>query len=376
MTIEMCAAKCSSFTYFSVEYGEECYCGNSLSYDSSQASLSDCNFVCPGNPSEYCGAGNRMELYKGPDVAPSQPTVIVKSSGSFNYYGCWTEPSNGVRALSSAFYPSDTLTVAQCVAACKDYKYAGAEYSHECYCSNSFSAGSVLAPDADCSMTCAGNTNTYCGGPNRLTVYVNNGTEYQSDGCWTDSQGARTLTDAYHVASDMSVEKCQSLCGGYAVFGVEYGTECFCGNTVAATASKAPLSDCSFTCPGDSSQKCGAGDRINLFRNSGSGFVPPSNKPTIGGYKYSSCRTEASNEVRALSSATFVNATGMTNEYCSQRCSGFKYFGTEYGQECYCGDSFNTGSTVTSDSDCSFKCPGDATEFCGAGNRLTVYERA
>ena len=376
MTISMCASKCSAFTYFSVEYGEECYCGNSLNSGSTQAPLGDCNFICPGNSLQYCGAGNRMELFKGPNVAPPQPTVIVKSSGSFNYYGCWTEPASGGRALAAAYYPSNVLTVPQCVAACQGYKYAGTEYSEECYCANSFTTGSVLAPDGDCSMTCAGNTNTYCGGPNRLTVYINNGTEYKSDGCWTDSQQARTLTGANYAASDMSVEKCQKLCDGYAVFGVEYGTECWCGNTVAATSSQAPLSDCSFNCPGDSTEKCGAGDRMNLYRRAGAPFVPPSNKATIGGYKYSSCRTEASNGVRALSSASYVNSTGMTNEYCSQRCAGFNYFGTEYGQECYCGDSFNTGSVVAAESDCSFKCPGDATELCGAGNRLTVYERA
>ena len=78
--------------------------------------------------------------------------------------------------------------------------------------------------------------------------------------------------------------------------------------------------------------------------------------------------------MRALSSGTFYNDTSMTNEYCSERCSGFKYFGTEYGQECYCGNSFNTGSVPAPAADCSFPCPGDANEFCGAGNRLTVYE--
>jgi hypothetical protein len=27
------------------------------------ASESDCNFECPGNPLEFCGAGNRLSAY-------------------------------------------------------------------------------------------------------------------------------------------------------------------------------------------------------------------------------------------------------------------------------------------------------------------------
>ena len=104
------------------------------------------------------------------------PTVhIVPSSGTYNYHGCWTEPG-GPRALSAAFFPSNTLTIQGCVAACSGYKYAGAEYSQECFCADTFTTGSVLAPDADCSMTCAGDQFQYCGGPNRLSVYINNGT--------------------------------------------------------------------------------------------------------------------------------------------------------------------------------------------------------
>ena len=39
------------------------------------------------------------------------------------------------------------------------------------YCGNSFSQGSVAAPNSDCSMLCPGNVNEYCGAGNRLSVY-------------------------------------------------------------------------------------------------------------------------------------------------------------------------------------------------------------
>ena len=76
MTIEMCAQDCKGYAMFGVEYGREWYdyaigaicgkltarsfCGTSPAPGSAKvANQNDCNFKCPGAPSEYCGAGNR-----------------------------------------------------------------------------------------------------------------------------------------------------------------------------------------------------------------------------------------------------------------------------------------------------------------------------
>lgn len=79
--------------------------------------------------------------------------------------------------------------------------------------------------------------------------------------------------------------------------------------------------------------------------------------------------------MRALSGASFYNYTSMTLEMCASNCNGWKYWGTEYGGECYCGNAFNTGSVVApgGNADCNMECPGDKWEWCGAGNRLSVY---
>lgn len=104
------------------------------------------------------------------------PTLhIVQSAGLYDYYGCYTEGTG--RALSEAFYPSDWQSIEQCVTNCSPYLYAGAEYGRECWCADSFGAGSVLAPDSDCSMTCSGNQYEYCGAGNQLSVYIRNGTQ-------------------------------------------------------------------------------------------------------------------------------------------------------------------------------------------------------
>ncbi|KAF4813178.1 WSC domain-containing protein 2 [Colletotrichum siamense] len=70
MTINKCLSACSDKLYAGVEYGRECWCGNSLNYGGSggttmaaNVSSSDCSFKCPGNSTQFCGAGVRLNLY-------------------------------------------------------------------------------------------------------------------------------------------------------------------------------------------------------------------------------------------------------------------------------------------------------------------------
>ena len=58
----------------------------------------------------------------------------------------------------------------------------------------------------------------------------------------------------------------------------------------------------------------------------------PSHRQTVEGYELVGCQKEASNG-RALRGASFAY-DGMTLESCMGNCTGFRYWGTEYGREC------------------------------------------
>jgi hypothetical protein len=48
----------------------------------------------------------------------------------------------------------------------------------------------------------------------------------------------------------------------------------------------------------------------------------------------------------------------------------------EYGEECWCGDIANVvpnGATLQAETDCNMPCSGNASQICGAGNRLSYY---
>jgi WSC domain len=466
MTLELCKATCAGYTYWGTEYGRECYCGDFFGAGSIAAPATDCSFLCPGDSTEYCGAGNRLSVYVFNSTVSSSSSSIPSSTvsptniaftsstsstptptgptnkdtvGPYRYYGCQTEASN-MRALSGAVFVNSGMTLEFCEASCAGWTYWGTEYGQECYCGDSFNAGSVAAPATDCSFLCPGDSTEYCGAGNRLSVYVFNSTvsssssslvlfsttpsstltisstssvlsasstplptgpankatvgPYRYYGCQTEASNMRALSGASFVVSSMTLEFCEASCAGWTYWGTEYGQECYCGDSFNTGSVPAPDTDCSFLCPGDSTEYCGAGNRLSVYvfnstvSSSSSSLVlfsttpsstltisstsvlsasstptptGPANKATVGPYRYYGCQTEASS-MRALSGAAFANS-GMTLEFCEASCAGWTYWGTEYGQECYCGDSFNAGSVPAPDTDCSFLCPGDNTEL-------------
>lgn len=60
----------------------------------------------------------------------------------------------------------------------------------------------------------------------------------------------------------------------------------------------------------------------------------PFHRPTLGNFTLVGCNTEATAAgARALGGASYVY-DGMTLESCMNNCTGFYYWGTEFGREC------------------------------------------
>ncbi|KAB2579092.1 WSC domain-containing protein [Lasiodiplodia theobromae] len=77
---------------------------------------------------------------------------------------------------------------------------------------------------------------------------------------------------------------------------------------------------------------------------------------------------------RAFPTQLYSNSSN-TPALCALACreKGFKYAGTQYGTECWCGSSLPT-TTAPAASDCSSACAGDAKQKCGGGYRLSVTD--
>ena len=62
---------------------------------------------------------------------------------------------------------------------------------------------------------------------------------------------------------------------------------------------------------------------------------------------------------------------------CEFLCStyGFRFFGLQFGSECYCGDSYGRYGKAN-ERECKMKCKGSTAsdQYCGGDLRNSVYE--
>ena len=82
-TIQSCTSACQNagYTLAGAEYSAECWCGNSVQAGGAPATASDCNMLCSGNNTQYCGGPNRLNLYSFTN-APATPSW--KSLGCYS----------------------------------------------------------------------------------------------------------------------------------------------------------------------------------------------------------------------------------------------------------------------------------------------------
>ncbi|OCF40235.1 hypothetical protein I317_05928, partial [Kwoniella heveanensis CBS 569] len=129
-----------------------------------------------------------------------------------------------------------------------------------------------------------------------------------------------------------------------------------------------------------STENCGGPNAMWLYINPS----PPAaavNLPT--GWTYQGCVSEG-NAGRALNfTATNYLAKGTnTGEVCARQCNilGYTIAGTEYSEQCYCGNAFTNGATgniidtlTDGTGQCNYPCPGNSAQMCGGANRLSIY---
>lgn len=240
-------------------------------------------------------------------------------------------------------------------------------------------------------MVCGGEPGAYCGAGDRLELYSTTSapttptptatlshkptvSPYSLVGCWTEGNGVRALSQASTVSDKMTLEACATFCKSFKYFGTEYGSECYCGSYLAETSKTAPGQDCNMPCSGDAYQYCGgSGGRLELYQNPNITTGNPEQPAAAGNFVLVGCQTEG-NATRALS-GSLVAQDDMTNEVCAGLCKDYEYFGTEYGRECYCGNALASSSLVAPAAECRMLCAGSNTQYCGAGDRLSVYKK-
>ncbi|KAK4501816.1 hypothetical protein PRZ48_007625 [Zasmidium cellare] len=357
------------------------------------------------------------------------PTNTVAPGNSYGldsyqqYVGCFNDSAGGVRALNSiqmANYSS--MTVAFCQSWCEErgYRLSGVEFAQECHCDNAINPTSISGSD-QCSWNCGGTMVTggaqdICGGLDYISIYNNTDPNFDAFGsnensagnvsppkellpyadnylgCATDNYngGGRALTGPNVDWFNMTTQICADYCAsqgpsGYQYYGLEFRTQCWCGNTIAGnnfiTDATTNPSDaiCNTRCTAAGDQQCGGPNAISLYNNTA--YQPPSIKSAVGKYVTKGCLTDPnSGNGRALQGAAMTNET-LSADSCVKFCLGnrFHYSGMEYGRECYCGNDIAYGSgaqVVECDLTRLTLCEGNSLQYCGGGSLLSLYYSA
>jgi WSC domain len=156
---------------------------------------------------------------------------------------------------------------------------------------------------------------------------------------------------------------------GYSYAGVEYSAECYCGNAVVNGGTLEDASGCDMTCQANNLLYCGGPNRLNLYKYNGvvpPPTTPPPPPPGGGGggvgpvttglptpWYYSACYVDLQYG-RILGYEVTPSASNSVAT-CIAACQaqGFTLAGTEYADECYCGNALQSGATqATADTDC------------------------
>ncbi|KAK0100032.1 hypothetical protein ONS95_013153 [Cadophora gregata] len=437
-------ALAAGVVFAGTEYMTECWVGNVIPSPTLKGLDSQCAYTCGGSSNEACGGVNGFIslYYDSSRYFPQNGTILgtsglgpqrPKTIGAYNYAGCYSD-SQTARSLVGKQTAGATISLDTCASFCQGFNYFGVEYANECYCANTLAASSVLKPDADCSMNCAGNSSQFCGAGSRLSLYLKNSTVlpssssspsgstakpsstsvtvgptvtpvsggYTSLGCYSDNDVTqRTLVGAAFPDPGQTIEMCALKCKNFGFFGVEYGVECYCGPAIVDSSVLTTDGRCNMPCGGNSAQTCGGSYGMNIYSYnpiSSSSTVSTSSlssrvstvTPSIASTKSTSVSTSAptgtSNPFTSMGCWTDNDVTertliggaytdqALTLSMCSAFCQGFAYFGVEYSVECYCGNNFGSTSALATDGRCNMPCKGDTTQTCGGSYGMNIYK--
>ncbi|KAF8421833.1 WSC domain-containing protein [Tirmania nivea] len=363
--------------------------------------------------------------FHGTAVTPQVGPIFPNGSSTYRYLGCYMD-STAKRIEPNVFVNQTSNENGLCQTTCKqnNWAFAGTEYNWECWCGNFIPNDSLLADDISCALQCSGDETQICGGFGGYASFYYDVTRYDPgtkafdgvvgkgipyivqavanftyQGCYSEATSGRALSQKYISSVNVDVQFCADYCKAYTYFGVEYGRECYCGDTLAATSTKKPDTDCDMFCAADEFAYCGGAGRLGLYQQGANSTVltttasdpvvasttgtavtsittttaaPPNGPTSTANYTYIACWSDNDLGNRTLQGKT-VQDQGDSPDFCHTFCAGFAYFGLEYGNECWCGNVVRDVSEQRPETECNMPCAGDGAKLCGAGFRLNLY---
>merc|ERR1712080_425264 len=281
----------------------------------------------------------------------------------------------------------------------------------------------------DQGWTCSNTANINC---QTSSTYCNEARGWNGQ-CVRDDGATRVLSDQNihshskdthgYPSSNNCVSTCITMCRskGFTYAGVEYGYQCFCGNTPPPTSNILTQSQCWYKCYGDHDQYCGGFHTMNVYATGECHCCPPETPdPEPLSCNNKSCSnlgqgwtcgntSDLGNNNGCKTSKDFCNkaqgwdgqcvedlgkqhlnfkqahkhtqgldgflTTANSVTKCIQSCleEGYSFAAMEDGYQCFCGNDPPPTGLILPQSRCNYRCPGDESQFCGGFRTMNVY---
>lgn len=99
--------------------------------------------------------------------------------------------------------------------------------------------------------------------PSSIPLVASPPVGYTYAGCFSEIQG-RALPDANQTSASLTVLECSQYCAKQQYFGVEFGSQCHCGQKLGKGADL--VDGCDTPCVGDKTQVCGGVQKLSVYQ--------------------------------------------------------------------------------------------------------------
>lgn len=417
MTVETCVDFCSGkgFSVAGMEFGNECYCANSIPADSAPVPgyMGNCMMPCAGDAGEYCGGGGTISLYQkctgncqnaqfgvvGNSTAPASPTRASVPSGSASIAADVVASSSATlvapEATSAGSNASATTTASASLSSVDTNGYYGSESqsapepSSPSVSSTSSSSGTTV--DSNGNYDSASSEEAMPTTAPSSATSVNTNSDYISESS-TEAMTTTAPSSATTIDTD----------GNYGSGSSTSATSDISATTGAPSTGNASDTSNEPAVPDVDDDECEVETQpdgvIPIPTNAPSGGVFPTNATSAGpqateipipssvpktnvslpeDWQAAGCYVDP---VRPRLFKYWASFSGkkMSSSKCVKYCDkkGFAFAGTENGGQCFCSNEIAQNAELKDDSECSSVCKGAAGEICGGRARLSVFTKS
>lgn len=280
MTLESCAAFCSGYQYFGVEYAQECYCGSCFNAGSAVIASGKCAMTCTGDASEFCGGSYALSVYKLDPASSLTPIAQSCNAASSTTTGASSIPTASLCPNMNGLNVTDSNNNTYAITCSSDSSQG------------SYASASAANSYLDCMTACDSASSTGCTG----FTYVGAAYGGGSGTCYLKTAMGSYIASGTNLISGVKPSSGSSSSSTTSATNTASSTSSaaasLCPNTNGSNVTNANNNTYTITCASDSSQG-----------------------------SYASAQA-ANSYLDCLTACDSASATG---------CTGFTYVGAAYG---------------------------------------------